>query len=445
MSAPAETDKSTANMPESPTTARPFELDDDDTQETGVVQDPAAGKTDSNKATPGDAAGAAAASTGGAADDVPPPKPPRPLTETQKNELILKEAFPSVEDSVIKAVLRASRGQVEPAFHALLEMTDPDATKEDEAEGPPPPQPPRPAGVGSGMSQLEADEQYARQLAEHYERQGGYDDRHQHTRQPRDPRLNRQQKETGLKPNELFDKEHSFLEDDLPVIRENLRKGFLETQTKVNSWITNFKKRLDDAFEEEEAERQQQQQHLAYGRRPGESSRRSGDYDRYDADPQLITDDFAGMKLASDGTPIRDPRPLANPNLFKPPPPSKSPKPNDGRRVAFRDETEEIDAYTSSPKLGARDSATPPGNKQSKWQPLSAVEPSPITDNDPFSLGDSEDEKEVKDKTTTGAGAGSSSKDTKDDDAERLRKAAAEAMADSLVDDKSKTDTGLKS
>jgi hypothetical protein len=113
-------------MPESPTTARPFELDDDDVQESGIVQDPAAaGKTDNNsKATPGDggAPGVAAASStaGGATDDVPPPKPPRPLTEAQKNELILKEAFPTVDDSVIKAVLRASRGQVEPAFHALL-------------------------------------------------------------------------------------------------------------------------------------------------------------------------------------------------------------------------------------------------------------------------------------------------------------------------------------
>lgn len=108
-------------MPESPTTARPFELDDDDVQESGVVQDPAAAKTDTSKATSGGAVGAAGASpTGGATDDVPPPKPPRPLTEAQKNELTLKEAFPTVEDGVIKAVLRASRGQVEPAFHALL-------------------------------------------------------------------------------------------------------------------------------------------------------------------------------------------------------------------------------------------------------------------------------------------------------------------------------------
>jgi hypothetical protein len=57
---------------------------------------------------------------------------------------------------------------------------------------------------------------------------------------------------------------------------------------------------------------------------------------------------------------------------------------------------------------------------------LSTVDPSPIgdTDNDPFSLGDSEDEKESKDR----AGG----KEIKMDDAERLKKAAAEAMADNI-------------
>jgi hypothetical protein len=57
---------------------------------------------------------------------------------------------------------------------------------------------------------------------------------------------------------------------------------------------------------------------------------------------------------------------------------------------------------------------------------LSTVDPSPIgdTDNDPFSLGDSEDEKESKDRV--------GGKEIKMDDAERLKKAAAEAMADSI-------------
>ena len=56
------------------------------------------------------------------------------------------------------------------------------------------------------------------------------------------------------------------------------------------------------------------------------------------------------------------------------------------------------------------------------------MDPSPIAENDPFSLGDSEDEKETKEK--------GGSKEIKMEDTERLRQAAAEAMADSLVEEK---------
>lgn len=110
--------------------------------------------------------------------------------------------------------------------------------------------------------------------------------------------------------------------------------------------------------------------------------------------------------------------------------------------MAFSESVEDIDAYNASPRIPPKD-VSPSGNtaKASKWQPLSTVDPSPIAENDPFSLGDSDDERETKDKTTPTASAaatGSGSKDAKLDDAERLRKAAAEAMADSLVDDKAK-------
>lgn len=123
-----------------------------------------------------------------------------------------------------------------------------------------------------------------------------------------------------------------------------------------------------------------------------------------------------------------------NPNVFRPPPPSVSPKPGDGRKVAFKDGAEEIDIYGASPKNAPKDSsATGSTGKASKWQPLSSVEPSPIADNDPFSLGDSDDDKDAKDKPDKGG-------IKLDDSEERLRKAAAEAMADSLVDDKAKAD-----
>lgn len=129
-----------------------------------------------------------------------------------------------------------------------------------------------------------------------------------------------------------------------------------------------------------------------------------------------------------------------NPNVFRPPPLSTSPKPNDGRKVAFKDGAEEIDIYNASPKNGPKDaSSAATGGKSSKWQPLSSVEPSPIAENDPFSLGDSDDDKDTKEKPVADKGG-----IKMDDSEERLRKAAAEAMADSLVDDKAKADEAKK-
>lgn len=78
-------------------------MDDDDVQETGVLG--------------GDAPAVPKPAT---VEDEAPPKPPRPLSPQQQAENTLKEAFPSIDATVVKAVLRASGGQVEPAFNALL-------------------------------------------------------------------------------------------------------------------------------------------------------------------------------------------------------------------------------------------------------------------------------------------------------------------------------------
>lgn len=102
-----------------------------------------------------------------------------------------------------------------PTTETFVGMTDPDSQKEPAA----PPQPPRPAQVPIGptstaQSQVEADEQYARRLAEHYSGSspyGGQPRSHSGTR--RDPAIPRPQRDTGLKPNELYDdRDHSFLD-----------------------------------------------------------------------------------------------------------------------------------------------------------------------------------------------------------------------------------------
>ena len=198
---------------------------------------------------------------------------------------------------MVKAVLTASGGNVEPAFDALLGMTDPDSQK----DAPPPAKPPRPAqqsGIptSTAQSQLEADEMYARQLHEHYS-STGRQQRQNVVPNQQPPRPHTQTQE---------EREYSFLDDDLPMIRENIRKGFLETQSTVNKWVTNFKKKLDgeddEGFNSQPAKPAQRLQGSNqgfpnYGRRSSELARRSADRERYDADPQVLSDDFSTLEL----------------------------------------------------------------------------------------------------------------------------------------------------
>lgn len=105
----------------------------------------------------------------------------------------------------------------------------------------------------------------------------------------------------------------------------------------------------------------------------------------------------------------------------------QSTSPGGGRKVSFQDgPPEEIqDMYSASsqpkPNTGVQTAAS---TKSSKWQPLSAVDPSPVTDHDPFSLGDSDDDKDAKPITL---------KDDEED--QQLKKATGEAMGDSIGGD----------
>ena len=211
-----------------------------------------------------------------------------------------------------------------------------------------------------------------------------------------------------------------------------MRQGFLQTQKTVNKWISDFKKKIDGEDEEDsptqsgEFRRQDfgpSQSAQMYGIRRSAEGRRSGDRDRYDADPRVISDDFAQLEMRDDegqshsgelfrstcslraGPPPQPPRnrPLANPDLFKPTPVAPQSGPVD-----------EVAALYRAPTPTNRQPS--PGNEKpgKKWQPLTSIAPNPESgDNDPFSLGDS-DEEEAK-KT-----------DLKADDTERLKKAAAE-------------------
>ncbi|KAI4103038.1 MAG: hypothetical protein LQ339_004402 [Xanthoria mediterranea] len=397
--------------PESPPTARELDLNDEHHESTALPTQTQAGHPSQS-------------------EDVAPPKPPRPTKPNPVNqaENTLKEAFPSIDIAVVKAVLRASGGNVEPAFNALLEMSDPDAQTDEVA---PPPQPPRKPTVPAAteQSQLAADEQYARQLAEHYNTSATYGAPRGGSRGRSNPPISGPER---VNPRQYLksedERERSFIDDDLPVIRDNIKKGFLDTQARVNSWVTNFKKKIDGEDDEDfhgppppaaSGYNAASTRPSPFGRRSGEYPRHSADHDRYDADPQVLGDDFTNLHLRDhEAPPRRSSRPLANPDLFKSTP--ARPSSDNGRRVSFQDgPPEEIGVQqrpTSPPDLTKRPAAGTSG-KPSKWQPLASVDPNPVGDHDPFSLGDSDDE-EIK------------KKDVKVDDNDQSKPAAAEPVPD---------------
>ncbi|KAI9728691.1 MAG: ubiquitin-binding protein cue5 [Chrysothrix sp. TS-e1954] len=410
-SSPEKTEKPTSGA-ESPTTARPLDFDDEQ-QETGVI-------ASDGTATPARPPRTSSQRNVHFDEGDAPPKPPRPASPQQQAESTLIEAFPSIDSKVVKAVLTASGGQVEPAFNALLGMagmSDPNFQEEH-----PPPQPPRPT---QQQRQLQEDEMYARQLAEHYQASAQPQPHASATREGRPMR----------RDQDPDDKEYSFFDDELPQIRENMRQGFLQTQTKVNKWITDFRKRIDGEEDEDEigpgpASTQQRQnfgssqtEQLRGIRKEAERTRqerRSTDQDRYDADPQVLSDNFSELELRDEEAPPQKPaRPLANPDLFKPTPAPPQSGPVD-----------EVDALYRQPTPNSKTARQPSpssGNKSKKWQPLTSVAPAPEPEeNDPFSLGDSDEE---RDKQT----------DLKADDTERLKKAASQTSASQDNDDGKKT------
>lgn len=252
--------------------------------------------------------------------------------------------------------------------------------------------------------------------------------------------------------------------EDFAAFRENLRQGFNTTQQKFNSWMTDFRKRIDGDDEpgygredeigpgpaSQRAQRQNfgpsQREQLHGIQRQAAQGRRSTDQDRYDADPRVLSDNFSELELRDEGiayhchdlqssaeltrfaeaeeTPPQKPsRPLANPNLFKPTPATPSPiapqsGPVDEVDALYRQPT--TSTTSNSPHIPTLQQRSPSpatsATKSKKWQPLTSVAPAPeAEEHDPFSVGDSEEDEESKREKAT---------DLKKEDTERLKRSS---------------------
>lgn len=175
---------------------------------------------------------------------------------SEKNPIFeqLKDAFPNMESKFIKAVIIASQGALDPAFNALLYLSDPESGKDIElpkkpvtAEAPQLP-------ARRRQTQLEQDEMLARQLDEQFNKSRQRSQRRKPTsaeREAHQQRL-RDRQRRGNRPlgpesqrgpeDEDEDSWAQFMEKDLPELRERANRSIQDTATKLNGWISGIKK-----------------------------------------------------------------------------------------------------------------------------------------------------------------------------------------------------------
>ncbi|CDK25107.1 unnamed protein product [Kuraishia capsulata CBS 1993] len=283
----------------------------------------------------------------------PPPRPPRPLSPKALAKKTLKDAFPDVDDKYITMVLIASRGEMDPAFSALLYLNDPTVEQELVI----PAVVPKPK-LPSRNKQLESDEALARRLAREYERQSGRGGSRRSSANPHSGTgaagRRRYQEGPDGEDDDVLDR---FIEKDLPQIKEQFNKNVEEARAKLGGWIGGFKQRINSQTDGSN------ELFSAFGTGSGNSNK-SNDNISYNRDRR---EDEAVQGVH--GITLKD---------------------NDLPEKTLPNPPEDIYGTPTTPK------AKEPVETKTKWEPLKTVQPDPVS-NDTFLVTDSEeDEDEVK-------------------------------------------------
>lgn len=182
----------------------------------------------------------------------------------------LRDAFPNIEEKYVTAVLIASQGNIDPAFNALLYISDP-SFKPDIPQ-------PRPESMAHADKQAGAtdDELLARQLQQEFERED-------------ENRRRRRAAKQRLQPQT----EASDSPDEFDQIKETFTQGIEEARTTLNGWVSGLAKKLDSVRANSE-DSQNPQLFGALGGSSFQSDNRvkAG---HFDDDPYIMKhDDFRG-------------------------------------------------------------------------------------------------------------------------------------------------------
>ncbi|GEQ71947.1 hypothetical protein JCM33374_g5633 [Metschnikowia sp. JCM 33374] len=267
-------------------------------------------------------------------DEEAPARPTRPLSPLSQIKRDLKEAFPQVEDKYISAFLIASEGRIDPAFNALLSLSDPSFKPE------PVVVPPKPIAKDKKPEYTD-DELLARELQKEFDRE---------ERRRRSAAAKSRQR--NAPPQESEDESP----DEIDQLKEQFSQGFEEAKTTINSWVTGLTKKFS------------QDGDSGSGFSTGSNSNSNS---KQNPNPSQNTKLFGALGGSSFNSPAKtrtrkfdeDPEILSS---------------DFSRNVSLRD--------TEAPKLPQRTEKKP---QENRWQPLNSDVP---VRSDAFLVTDSEDE-----------------------------------------------------
>ncbi|GME70783.1 unnamed protein product [Ambrosiozyma monospora] len=340
-------------------------------------------------------------------EDDAPSRPPRPVSAEQKLINQLQQAFPKIEEKYIKMALIASEGNLDPAFNALLFLSDPSSGIQIPKIKTKPAVPPKDV---ERKKQLESDEALARRLARQFE-EGSSHHRHHKQAPPKPAR-----KPQNWEGYDNYGKGSDSDEDIVDTISKNVE----EARVKVGGWLGNIAKKLQETTINDNAEPSQRNpnagQHLpekqaaaaakrsntgsnnggqlfnAFG--GGSSARNSLDYTRVKPSERYTTNrtNTTGSIRMTDNS---SEDLYGTPTVTKTTPGAPASVP-----VSKPGVTTAIDPVTGKPLSAAiGDDSTGAGAKSTgagkgKWEPLSSVNPEPVSDGT-FLVDDSDDDDDV--------------------------------------------------
>ncbi|RLV89527.1 Ubiquitin-binding protein CUE5 [Spathaspora sp. JA1] len=283
-----------------------------------------------------------------AKEEVAPPQPPKPVDPIEQITQDLKDAFPNIEDKIITACLIASQGNPDPAFNALLYISDPTFKPEI-----PPPQPIATKSSSGGSKTLTDDELLARKLQKEFElederrrRHGTHRKQHGESGHPRQKQNRRQSEDYDDSP------------DEFAQIKETFTQGLEDARTTLNGWVSGLAQKIDNATGNAPPKVPAKENPKLFGALGGSSFENRRRTTKFDEDPEIITNDFHDKIQLTD---------------------------NDGNN-------EHAPPKPARPSTEAQVEPQPKGdNVGKKWQPLDSEVPA---SSDAFLVTDSEEEGE---------------------------------------------------